>query len=193
MPQTSVSRTARFKLIGLGLIVTSVVTLAVLGLQFLGLQTMAPATAAPSSLQPASLQPTLPQLLEHLVSENRLTVFFYPRVEECTPREMFISSALRRSQTAHPDIRVYTVVPEGTKSWKNYGIEPPGDIVTLPAPQWLSHPAPRPRLEVWEHEGTLLLSRSVPAGAVEEDIYEEVTLARTFTWPLDAPPSGPDS
>lgn len=45
---------------------------------------------------------------------------------------------------------------------------------------------PHPRIEVWDAPGRLLLLRSVPQTASEDDVFEEVSSARSFTRPLES-------
>ncbi len=148
-----------------------------------------PSTGQPSAGQLAARAlDSLPHALGSLIPQNRMTVFFHPRLQDCTPHELQIARALLRVEREYPDIKIYTVLPRGAEISTLYGSTVPGDVVHVSPADFETArvEGPHPRIEVWDHPGRLLLLRSVPQTASEDDVYEEVSSARSFTRPLES-------
>ncbi|MFL6194355.1 MAG: hypothetical protein ACJ75H_09310 [Thermoanaerobaculia bacterium] len=119
-------------------------------------------------------------------ADTRLHVLFTPDFEHCTPEEMRIVRALRRIAAENPDTQVLTLLPASRgKTTEVFGERLPGTLVAIPDRAFgrQGRRAPAPRIEVWSREGRLLLMRSLPRVVTEEEVYEEVLWARSFTAP----------
>jgi hypothetical protein len=123
----------------------------------------------------------------------RWTVLFVPRIEACTPQEVYVVKALKRVALEFSDLEVLTVIPQGLSSRVIergvFGEAFPGRLIKVSAESWRQEErvAPRPRVEVWSGRGELLLMRSIPSSISEEALYEEVLWTRAFTEPAQAP------
>lgn len=126
--------------------------------------------------------------IEHRLRQPaRLSIFFHPDVENCTPHETKVARTLGRVAADFPDIRVFTVLPQArSQTTQLYGEPIPGEtlIVTDRVYAAENRLVPRPALEVWTGDERLLLLRSLPASIQEEALYEEVVFTRSFTSPI---------
>lgn len=129
-------------------------------------------------------------ILDVLRQPARLTVFFHPDPQRCTPEELRALQALDRLTETFEDIAVYSVLPAELSDFESiFGYELPGELLLIENELFLAEGrvSPRPRLEVWSAEGQLLLLRSLPPTIREEEIYEEVLWSRSFTGPVPEP------
>lgn len=129
-------------------------------------------------------------ILDVLRQPARLTVFFHPDPERCTPEEMRAVRALDRLAEAFDDIAVYSVLPVQLEDFESiFGYRLPGELLLIDDEQFLAEGqvSPRPRLEVWNADGQPLLLRSLPPTIRDEEIYEEVLWSRSFTDPIPKP------
>lgn len=125
-------------------------------------------------------------LVKTVGGSARLYVLFTPDYQRCTPETMRISRALRRIAKDYPDTRVLTLRPQSLgDTMSAYGESFPGTMLTIPDAAYEGQAAvsPNPRLEVWTGSGEhrLLLMRSLPRVVTENEIYDEVLWARSFT------------
>lgn len=129
-------------------------------------------------------------ILDVLRRPARLLVFFHPDPQRCTPEELRALQALDRLTESFEDIAVYSVLPAELSDFESiFGYELPGELLLIENDVFLAEGrvSPRPRLEVWNADGQLLLLRSLPPTIREEEIYEEVLWSRSFTDPIPKP------
>lgn len=83
------------------------------------------------------------------------------------------------------EIRVVTLVPPHLREvGERYGAALPGELVPSRSGLGGGPPSvPRPAIEVWSASGELLLTKTIPANAREEVLYEEIYWLRSETEP----------
>lgn len=117
---------------------------------------------------------------------SSLTVVFAPDVSGCVPQHMQIVKALKEFARKSPDSAVVVLLPDDVErsvlTRALYGELPPGRLLSMSRAEWdaESRVSPRPRLEVWSETGELLLLRSVPLAASEDDILHDLLWTRAF-------------
>lgn len=118
----------------------------------------------------------------------RLSVLFHPELGGCAAEQLQTIEALDRLSRDFEDIAIFSVLPQNLEFGTVSGHRLPGEIVRTTRHAWVaaSELSPRPRLEVWSADGRLLVLRSLPRTVSEEEIYEEVLWARSFTEPADS-------
>lgn len=116
----------------------------------------------------------------------RLTVVFAPELSGCAPQHMQIVKALNEFARQSPDAGVVVVFPDQVErsalTRALFGELPQGRLVSMSSHEWNaeSRVSPRPRIEVWSGTGELLLLRSVPIAAAEDEILDELLWSRAF-------------
>ena len=110
--------------------------------------------STPAALHPASVASAL------AAKPHRLAVVFWPQATGCASCDQMVSAVIAEWQ-AVPDaqLAVVSVIPDRILSddpWL------PGPIVRLSPEDYARYAgkAPRPRVEIWNAQGDLLLSRS---------------------------------
>lgn len=121
----------------------------------------------------------------------RLSILFHPEPGRCAGEQVQTIQALRRLARDFEDVAIFSVLPENLEFGTIGGQRLPGEIVRTTAAAWTAanELSPRPRLEVWSADRRLLVLRSLPRTVSEEEIYEEVLWARSFTVPPAPSPS----
>lgn len=117
---------------------------------------------------------------------TRLVVLYHPDLSSCQPQEIRALRALSRIATDHAEVEVATVLPEGKAALaERYGLRLPGRSIRIPARAFVEEGtwAPRPRIEAWSRDGTLLLLIGLHPAIREERVLDGVLWARSFTEP----------
>lgn len=115
----------------------------------------------------------------------RLVLLFHPDLTTCQPQEAVAVRALQ-ALAEQKDVVVFTVTPRSLPAVESrYGEKLPGVAWPVEDEAWRRDGAfgPRPRLEVWSHDGALLLWKSLPAALDEESLRDEIRATLSFTAP----------
>lgn len=119
----------------------------------------------------AKIFPSSPDLVvgeKHWPSAT-VVALYWPEVGECLPCEMPALRSLAQVSAENPDIQSVMVLPIGAENPANrLGIQWPGKVVALDMKAYSKQlgVTPRPRIEVWDREGRLLLMKAIPPNTV---------------------------
>lgn len=122
-----------------------------------------------------------------LEPDTRMVIVFHSEVFRCTPQEATAVRALRRVEAEMPHVEIATVFPARSKAPEAlYGERLPGRRVEISDERFFEEGkrAPRPRLEVWDRQGRLLLLLGLHSATTEEEVFNSVFWSRSFTKPV---------
>lgn len=118
---------------------------------------------------------------------TRMVVVFHPEVTRCEPQEAVAVRALRRVEAEMEHVEITTVFPRRFfEHEERYGEPLPGRIVEISEASFRKQGAtsPRPRLEVWDRQGRLLLLLGLHSATTENEVFDSVFWSRSFTRPV---------
>jgi hypothetical protein len=118
---------------------------------------------------------------------HRLAIVFWPQLAGCPACDLTIAETLAEMQAErHSDIAIVSIAPESAAGFSSIK-KLPGKTIFLSSADYAHYVAvaPRPRVEMWNATGELLLLRTIPNYSGESDLLDQEMLsARSFTAPV---------
>lgn len=115
-----------------------------------------------------------------------LRVAFLPTPESCSPQDMIATRALGRLEKERQDVAGLTLIPAGLPAEAGMNGQPfPGHVVQSPLHvlRQSDRKVRRPRFEVYDRDGRLVLLRPVYSYEEERLLYEELASLLRFVGP----------
>jgi hypothetical protein len=118
---------------------------------------------------------------------HRLAIVFWPQLSGCPACDLTIAETLEEMQSEpQADIAVVSIAPESAAKFSSVK-KLPGKTIFLSSSDYARYVAvaPKPRVEMWDAAGQLLLLRTIPNYSGEAELLDQELLsARSFTAPV---------
>ena len=122
---------------------------------------------------------------------HRLAIIFWPQLTGCPACDRTIAETLDEMQSAsQADIAIVSIAPESAAKLSSVK-KLPGKTIFLSSSDYVRYVAlaPKPRVEMWDAAGHLLLLRTIPNYSGESELLDQELLsARSFTAPVSRSP-----
>ncbi|MGA8810565.1 MAG: hypothetical protein WB973_22050 [Thermoanaerobaculia bacterium] len=117
---------------------------------------------------------------------HRLAIVFWPQLAGCPACDLTIAETLDEMQSERADIAIVSIAPESAIKFSSVK-KLPGKTIFLSSADYARYVAvaPKPRVEMWDAAGQLLLLRTIPNYSGESELLDQELLsARSFTAPV---------
>jgi hypothetical protein len=118
---------------------------------------------------------------------HRLAIVFWPQLAGCPACDRTIAETLDAMQSdRQADIAIVSIAPESAIKLSSVK-KLPGKTIFLSSSDYARYVAvaPKPRVEMWDAAGQLLLLRTIPNYSSESELLDQELLsARSFTAPV---------
>lgn len=118
---------------------------------------------------------------------HRLAIVFWPQLAGCPACDLTIAETLVEMQSEQrSDIAIVSIAPESAVKLSSVK-KLPGKTIFLSSSDYTRYVAmaPKPRVEMWDAAGRLLLLRTIPNYSGESELLDQELLsARSFTAPV---------